>query len=267
MPGSRGLLPPGVLLDASAGYAFNPQAIARMPEHGTKVILCLRNHFDRCFSAYTFYQTIARRDETSVALLRTIPHLPHLAGDGNGPADRPESLFEVNFQIQKMYFPAKSEQAIRGYYEEQADNICSQSFMERGHYEIGFHLRRRSFPFFSVLGSGFFTHPLKNFLVQYPASEIHLLTLDQLDTEAARIEFAEDVLGHRGNHAGLPPVPTFNTTSGIAARDTKPDFRAAEWDFLREHFRHDLADFRNTAAAAGVSMKYVNPEQLDKYIR
>ena len=102
VPRSRGLLPPGVLLDASAGYAFNPQAIARMPEHGTKVILCLRNHFDRCFSAYTFYQTIARRDETSVALLRTIPDLPHLAGDGNGPADRPESLFEVNFQIQKM---------------------------------------------------------------------------------------------------------------------------------------------------------------------
>ena len=260
VPGSRGLLSPGVLLDASAGYAFNPQAIARMPEHNTKIILCLRNHFERCFSAYSFYQTIARRDGTSAALLRTLP------GNRTESADQPESLFEVTFNILKMYFPTKSEQAIRGYYEEQASNICNQSFMERVHYEMGFFLRRRAFPFFSILGAGFFTHPLKNFLVRYQASEIHLLTLDRLDTEDARAEFARDILGRRGTYAELPPVPTLNFTGSSAPNDTKPDFHAAEWDFLRNHFHHDLVDFRSTAREAGVSMKYVNQEQLDKYI-
>ncbi len=257
-PASHGLMLPGVLLDASVGYAFNPHAIARMPQHNTKVVLCFRNHFDRCFSAYRFYRTIAQRDETSVALLQTIPELHDLLG-GDTHA---ESLFEVTFQIVKRYFPAKSERVMRAYYEEQAGNICRQSLLERTHYEIGFFLRRRSFPFFSILGSGFFTHPLKNLLVRYQAADLHLLTLDRLDTESARAEFVRDLLGPRVHHAALPPLPSLNATASQA----KPDFHAREWDFLRDYFRSDLIDFRAVANDAGVIMKYVHQARLDQYL-
>ena len=259
---NHGLMPPGVLLDASVGYAFNPQAIARMPQHNTKVILCFRNHFDRCYSAYSFYQAIARRDETSVALLQTIPELLALLKDNEGAAHNPESLFEVTFQIMKRYFPVKSEKVIRQYFEEQAGNICSQSFQERAHYEIGFFLRRRAFPFFSILGSGFFTHPLRNLLVRYQAADLHLLTLDQLGTETARAEFVKELLGSRAHGTPLPPLPSLNTSAG----DAKPDFHTSEWDFLRDYFRSDLIDFKASASAAGVSLKYVNQARLDQYL-
>lgn len=257
-PTSNSLMPRGVLLDASVGYAFNPHAIARMPQHNTKVILCFRNHFDRCLSAYNFYQTIAKRDETSVALLKTIPELLDLLGDDI----HAESLFEVTFQIMKRYFPTKSEKIIRTYFEEQAGNICRQSFLERAHYEIGFFLRRRSFPFFSILGSGFFTHPLKNLLTRYQAADLHLLTLDQLGTESARTEFIKDLLGPRAHGATLPPLPNLNATASQA----KPDFHTSEWNFLRAYFRSDLIDFRATANDAGVSMKYVHQARLDQYL-
>lgn len=261
---SRGVTPAGVLLDASVGYAFNPQAIARMPEHNTKVVLCFRNHFDRCFSAYTFYKAIAQRNENSIALLQTIPGLIALMGDGN--ARNPESLFETTFQIMKLYFPAKSETLVRKYFEEQAGNICSQSFGERVQYEIGFFLRRRAFPFFSILGSGFFTHPLKNLLVRYKANDLHLLTLDKLDTEGARTDFARELLGTRVPNIQLPPLPSLNSTNDIESGTPKPDFHAREWDFLRDYFRNDLIDFRTTANHAGISLKYVNQGKLNKYL-
>lgn len=165
-----------------------------------------------------------------------------------------------------MYFPAKSEEIIRKYYEEQAQNICRQSFKERVHYEIGFFLRRRAFPFFSIIGSSFYTVALKNFLSKYRASDMYLLTLDQLDTEDARIAFTKDLLGPLANRTELSPVPSLNSTTDIGLEGEKPDFHAAEWDFLREYFHEDLIDFRATANAAGVSMKYVNEETLDKYI-
>lgn len=259
---NHGLMPPGVVLDASVGYGLNPQAISRMPQHNTKVILCFRNHFDRCFSAYSFFQTIARRDKTSVALLQTTPEWLDLLKDRDGAAHHPESLFEFIFQINKRFFPVKSEKVIRQYFEEQASNICSQSFQERVHYEIGFFLRRRSFPFFSIIGSGFFTHPLRNLLTRYQATDLHLLTLDRLDTESARAEFVKDVLGHRASDNPLPPLPSLNTSTS----DTKPNFHAREWDFLRDYFRGDLIDFKASASAAGVSLKYVNQAQLDKYL-
>lgn len=252
------LMPTGVLLDASVGYAFDPNAIARMPEHHTKVILCFRNHFDRCFSAYSNHQAIARRDETSVAFARTLP------GHGN---PGPEAFFEGIFAIHKRYFSAESEKTIRKYFEEQAENICSQSFKERVHYEIGFFLRRRTRPFFSILDNSFYIRALKNLLVKYRASDLHLLTLDQLDTEDARAEFTRDLLGEGvADGAILPPLPRLNSTTDIGLGIEKPDFHAAEWDFLREYFRQDLIDLRATANGAGVSMKYVNQEALDKYL-
>lgn len=260
---NHGLAPPGVLLDASVGYSFNPRAIARMPEHNTKVILCLRNHFERCFSAYSFYRTIARRDKASATLLGTTPAIAEFSGRDE---DDPELLFEILFHIFKLHSPAKSEGVLRGYFLEQADNISRQSFRERIDYETGFFLSRRSFPFFSILGSGFFTYPLRNLLTRYKASDICLLTLDRLDTEEARSEFVRDLLGPGTPGDKLPPVPSLNATGEIANGEARPDFHSREWDFLRDYFHRDLADFRAIAGSAGVSLKYVNPDKLDKYL-
>ncbi|WP_234084910.1 hypothetical protein [Azonexus sp. R2A61] len=257
---NRGLTPPGVLLDASVGYSFNPKAIGHLPEHNTKVILCLRNHFDRCFSAYSFYQTIARRDGTSVALLKTTPTDFNEHGEGD-----PEQLFEILFQIYKLHYPAKSEGVLRRYFMEQAENISVQSFRERIDYETGFFLSRRSFPFFSILGSGFFAYPLRNLLNKFKASDVYLLTLDRLSTEDVRNEFVRDLLGTKDRGSNLPPLPSLNATTELAAHQTKPDFHSSDWDTLRDYFKRDLSDFRSIAQSAGVSLKYVSEEKLDRY--
>lgn len=254
VPGSD-LPPHGVLLDATVGYAFNWQAIARMPAHNTKVVLCLRNSFDRCFSAYKYYQAIARRDETSVAMAKTVTK-----------DFAPETYFEETFQDTKSYFPKESEKFVRKYFEKEADNVLRQSFKERVHYEIGFFLRRLELPFFTVIRHSFSTPALRNFLAKYPSSDIHLLTVDQLDSEGVRTEFIQDLLGSRADGVKLPPIPRMNSTTEIGFGEDKPDFHATEWDFLREYFRQDLSDFRAIADAKGVSMKYVNQYDLDKYL-
>lgn len=260
---NHGLAPPGVLLDASVGYSVNPKAIARMPEHNTKIILCLRNQFDRCFSAYRFYQAIARRDQSSLALLESAPVFFSL---GDHEKNSSETFFEFFFHIYKLHFPTKTETALRGYFIEQADNICRQSFRERIDYEISFFLSRRSFPLFSVLSNASFTYPLRNLLARYQARDICLLTLDQLATEDARGKFVKDLLGPDTRGNTLPPVPSLNTTQGTQFNHAKPNFHDREWDFLRNHLRHDLTQFREVAASAGVSMRYVTPDELDKYI-
>ena len=258
-----GLAPPGVLLDASVAYSFNPKAIARMPEHNTKVVLCLRNQFDRCFSAYSFLQAIARRDHTSIAQFET-----RLPGAGLGGRDKndPQLPFDRLFHLVRLYSPSKSESVLRGYFLEQADNISRQSFRERIDYEIAFCLSRRSFPFFSVLGNASFTYPLRNLLARYQARDICLLTMDQLATQEARSDFVRDLLGPNTKNTALPPVPSLNSTEGISDAEPRPDFNDSKWDFLRNHFRHDLAQFREAAASAGVSMRYVNAARLDKYL-
>ena len=260
---NHGLAPPGVLLDASVGYSFNPQAIARMPEHNTKIVLCLRNQFERCFSAYCFYQTIARRDQSSAALLETAPVFSGLGGQEKNDS---EAFFELLFHINRLHFSTKTEPALRGYFLEQADNICRQSFRERIDYEISFFLSRRSFPFFSVLGPSSFTYPLRNLLARYQARDICLLTLDQLATEEARGKFVKDLLGPDAQSHALPPVPSLNTTQGTPLNHAKPNFHDREWDFLRNYLRHDLTQFRSTIDSAGVSLRYVNLAMLEKYL-
>lgn len=226
-----------------------------MPEHDTKVVLCLRNHFDRCFSAYRFLQAIARRDETSVVLAKQ-----------NQLAAAPEIKFELAYQDIKVHFPRKSEKFFRKYFEKEANNIIAQSFKERIHYEIGFFLRRREWPFFTTLRHSFYIQSIKYFLAKYEASDIYLLTMDQLDSENVRTEFIKDLLGSRADGATLPPIPSLNSTTDIGTAESKPDFHTAEWDFLREYFLQDLIDFKAAAHAAGVSMKYVNQNALDKYL-
>jgi hypothetical protein len=103
-------------------------------------------------------------------------------------------------------------------------------------------------------------------LTKYEISDLYLLTMDQLDSENVRTEFIKDLLGSRADGTTLPPIPSLNSTTDIGTAESKPDFHTAEWDFLREYFLQDLIDFKAAAHAAGVSMKYVNQNALDKYL-
>lgn len=50
-------------LDASVGYALNPGAIARMPEHFTRIVLCFRNPWERTWSSYKMAKARATKNK------------------------------------------------------------------------------------------------------------------------------------------------------------------------------------------------------------
>lgn len=248
-------LPGEVLLDASTGYALNPETLRRMPEHDTKIILCVRNYFERCFSAYTFYRTTVRRDESSLALLNSIPdHLELSQADRNTlPA---EFLFEHFFRIYKIHAPLKAEASIRKYYEMQALNILEQSFAERVRYEIGFFLSRRQLPLFSVLNSSFLTHPLKNLLAKYRAEDIHLVSISRLNDPQLRKAFVEELVGSAPD--GLSDIPSLNTTRSNA----QAEFDKPELADLKHYFRSDFESFSDLLEQHGISTRYVDLNDL-----
>lgn len=255
-----------VLLDASIGYATNPYALSRMPEHNTKIVLCLRNSFDRTFSAYSFFRIMCRRDAASLELLKS-----SINQEKSTPRrleyDSHEAYFESRFDYTKIYFPAKSEKFIRRYFLEQADNISNQSFMDRVNYEIGFFLSRRNFPFFSILVNTSLTFPLKNLLQKYNPEDIHIVTMDTLNAASLRQEFVHDLLGrNRAEGIDLPPIPSLNTSSTNSAREAKPDFSSDQWNDIRSWFQQDLLSFYETAENNGIDLKYVNKTHLNKNI-
>lgn len=248
-------LPGEVLLDASTGYALNPDTLRRMPEHNTKIVLCVRNYFERCFSAYIFYRTTVMRDDSSVALLNSIPdHLALSRADSSIPPA--EFLFEHFLKIYKIHAPVKSTAAIRKYYELQARNILEQSFSERVHYEIGFFLSRRQLPFFSVLNSSFLTHPLKNLLAKYRAEDIHLVSINQLNCPAQRKAFVEKLVGNAPSN--LSAIPSLNRTCSNA----ESEFEKPELAALKQYFRSDFESFTELVEQHGLSTRFANLDEL-----
>lgn len=248
-------LPGEVLLDASTGYALNPDTLRRMPEHNSKIILCVRNYFERCFSAYTFYRTTVRRDESSTALLNSIPdHLVLSQADRSTPAA--EFLFEHFFKIYKIHAPLKSAATIRTYYEVQARNILEQSFVKRVRYEIGFFLSRRQLPLFSILSSSFLTHPLKNLLAKYRAEDILLVTLGKLNDLQLRKAFVEELVGSAPDE--LSDIPSLNTTRSNA----QAEFDRPELADLKRYFASDFESFTELLGQHGVATRYVDLDDL-----
>ncbi|XLY86640.1 hypothetical protein ACK8QS_13810 [Ectopseudomonas mendocina] len=257
---SQHFLPPPVrpgeiLLDASTGYALNPETLKRMPEHNTKIILCVRNYFERCFSAYTFYRTTVRRDKTSVALLSSIPdHLELSRADKHTPPE--DFLYEHFFKIYKIHAPVKSAAVIRNYYELQARNVLEQSFAERVRYEIGFFLSRRQLPFFSVLSSSFLTHPLKNLLAKYRAEDIYLVSMSKLNDPARRKALVEELTGSAPDN--LSALQSLNATRSNA----KSEFDKPELADLKYYFSADFESFMELLGQHGLSTRYVDLDDL-----
>ncbi len=249
-------LPGEVVLDASTGYALTPATIQRMPEHDTKIILCVRNYQARCFSAYTFYRTTVRRDDSSIALLNSIPDHLELSRADRERTPPEDFLFDHFFKIYKLHAPVKSAATIRRYYEIQARNILEQSFAERVRYEIGFFLSRRQLPFFSVLSSSFLAHPLKNLLAKYRPADIHLVTLGKLNDPALRKAFVEDLTGSAPDT--LSALPSLNMTRSSAV----DEFGKPELSDLQHHFRSDFEYFRELLTEHGLSTRYLDLDEL-----
>ena len=129
-------------LDANVGYIKNQNAINNLPEHNTKIIVCLRNQFERAWSCYKGYKLFAD-EKQSYRYLKSFPTITEAT------ANDPKKLL---FDILRLHYPLKSSEFVKNYLQIEWERINSQSFLERISYEISFffvevfaskiHLRR-----------------------------------------------------------------------------------------------------------------------------
>lgn len=255
-PDSRPTLPAsGELpwLDASTSYAHNPHAIAQLPAHHSKIVLCLRNPLQRAWSAYRMKKLLAQQGEGAAQLARDFYSItdPKLAERMDA-----QSAYLQQKQAFLQFFPRKSAPFVAQYYDAEIARLRLGSFAERVQYEMAFHFSRGGYPFLPVLAMSFYYQALRQLLDKYLPEDIIVLSLHTLQDPAKRALFLQQLLGEHA--ATVPEIPLTFSTEHYDFDEAKPDFSAAEWQSLRQIFSYDL-----TQTAALLQAHHLDTSLLD----
>ncbi|WP_238155911.1 MULTISPECIES: hypothetical protein [Xanthomonas] len=270
IPGTQPQLPaPAQLpwLDASTGYSLSPYAISRLPEHGTRIVLCLRNPFKRTWSTYRMKKINALHDNEALALSHS-----YLKTSGTTTARDGTRLPEItaftSYQEEKdlhvRMFPRVSSGYVERHFDAENDRLRQGDFAGRLDYEAAFLMTRRSFPFMSVLAASFYYTSIKSFLDRYRPEDLILVSLDKLKEDANRVKFLSRLIGE---------VPkTDDVNFGFSSRDLpfdeqEPDFDAAKFDSLRSALSYDLHQYSDLLAARGVATDLLDWDDLRRHMR
>lgn len=247
------------LLDASVGYAMNPAAISRMPEHDTRVVLCLRNQLERTWSAYKMKKLTSLNNE---AFNDYCLSFQASADTGRRSLDSRAAL-EFVHGINKKHYPRRSHHFIEQYGKKELENIRAQDFTARIEYELGFYLSRRTFPLFSIIDCGLYYLPIRNLLEKYQPSDISVISVERLDDAQDRRRFVEAVFE---KDVETPAVPRVFSSADIEIDEPKPDFSDKAFDMLRACFRYDLAQARGLIAKTRFGDGLLDNAALDRYL-
>jgi len=242
-----------VYLDSSVGYIKNINAINNLPEHNTKLIVCLRNQFERTWSCFKGYK-LSTHQFHSFSYLMSFPTMTENA------ALNPKQVF---FDIIKLHYPLKSLPFIEKYFDFEFNNIKNQTFRQRIQYELSFYLRRGEFPFLSILLNSFYSFSLKNLLNKYSFKELTLLNMDKIKSnQELRSLFIEKVFGEK---ISLPDIPELFSGAVFSIDEEKPNFFDADFDFLRSIFSDDISNLNIILEANNISDIFVDKSDLVKF--
>jgi hypothetical protein len=92
-------------LDASVDYIINKGAIDGLPEHNTKIIICLRNQFQRTWSAYKMFQISSNSVDASKYKLEH----PHFSKNSS-------EFVPIWLSYLKTKYPASSQVHVEKYF-------------------------------------------------------------------------------------------------------------------------------------------------------
>jgi hypothetical protein len=144
-------------------------------------------------------------------------------------------------------------------------NLASQSFEKRLQYELSFRLRRGTFPFLSILHSSFYYIPIKNLLSKFLDEDITLLSVQKLNAnENLRASFVTHIFN---DNQPTPPIPVIFSSKNFSIEEEMPNFNEAKWDSLRSFFKDDLEELNKLILENSLIDKYINREELLKYLR
>lgn len=241
-------------LDASVGYIINKAAIDRLPHHHTKIIICLRNQFQRTWSAYKMFQISLNSADASKYKLEH----PHFSKNSSEFA----SIWLNNL---KLKYPASSHLHVEKYFNHEIENLKSQTFLERIAYEISFFLRRSEYPFLSILSQSFYAMPIKYVLSKFHHNQVSLVMLDniRIDKDLRRL-FFKNVLNV---YLDSPDIPMVFSSDSYSTIEDKPNFLDSKFDFIRNMFNDDLNVLEIFLQEKHVSDSYIDKTELLKYVR
>lgn len=247
------------LLDASVGYASNPWVVNRLPEYDTRLVLCLRNQFERTWSAYKMLK-IAGLDNEQV----NDYYLSYQSGVGTGRNARGLEASRASLHgTIKKFFPRRSHHFIERYGDQELEYIRTHDFAARIAYELAFYLSRRDFPFYSILSGSMFYYPLRNLLGKYQPADVSVISVSRLADAQLRRRFVQAVFE---KDVDTPEVPVVFTSAGIEIGEAKPDFKDKSFDLLRSCFSYDLAQARGLIAKTHFGDELLDNAELDRYL-
>jgi len=246
------------LLDASIGYAMDENSVRRLPEYDTRLVLCLRNQFERTWSSYKMKKLIAGADSQEV---RDYFSSYQRLGVVAATAER-KPVFAALQRITR-FFPRRSHHFVERYVNQELEHVRTHDFAARIEYELAFYLSRRTLPFVSILAASFYYMPLRNLLGKYQPSDIAVLTVEQLADAQTRRRFVAGVFEQERD---TPDVPFKFSSARVAFEESRPDFKDKSFDLLRACFRYDLAQARGLIATTRFGDSMLDNAALDRYL-
>lgn len=256
----KGELP---LLDASVGYAAVPHVVNRLPEHDTRLILCLRNQLERTWSSYKMKKIMGRQlldNSASEDMFRYLQSFQTGVGTGRTPTEP----WKLNpHRIIRKFYPRRSHHFVEQYERKEMQFLRDHDFLERIEYELAFYLSRRTLPFMSILSASYYYSPLRNLLERFQPSDVSVVSVEQLADADKRRRF---VAGVFEKDVETSEVPFAFSSAGVDLGEAKPDFNDKAFDLLRASFRYDLSEARGLIARTRFGDSLLDNAALDRYL-
>lgn len=226
-------------LDASTGYALNRGALARMPEHFTRMVLCFRNPWELAWSNYRMKKArlLGRREFFE-----------------RSKQDMPANQLNLA-DVLHMQVSPKWRKTVDGYHAAEEQRLLEGDFLSRIRHELNFLYARGNLPFFSILGGNRFRYALGNVLEKFAPEDVFSVSVPLLDDAALRRRFVSQALGV---DAETGPIERKLVMEDIDIGEPKPDFTRPEFDGLRSMFAYDLEQFEALFPRYGLNTEFMD---------
>ncbi|MCG8276531.1 hypothetical protein [Stenotrophomonas sp. NLF4-10] len=253
-------LPVGNLptLDASVGYFTNRLAMSRLPTRRTRIVVCMRNPFERTWSSYKMKKLVVQQGEGAEHIRSRV----HSAAGTN--FTEPETTTYQRWKEQnRKHFPHESEFFCDKYFDAEAERIMAGSFLQRTDYETAFLTVRHKFPLLSILWCSYYYRGLRMVLEKYPPEDVTVLTMNQLHDAEKRKALIGRLTGTPQDSSELDFV---FTSRDLSFDEPEPDFSTSQFDGLRKLFKYDLEQVVALLDAHGVHTDLLDMQELQRHI-
>ncbi len=251
-------------LDASVTYAMSPHVIARLPEHRTKIVLCLRNPLERAWSAYRLRKIAALGGASATQMFADYHQHGGCITDRTPAGSRSDvAPLDLLRDITALSFPRKSFAHVQRHFQAETTRLRTTTFTERADYEMQFLMSRRQFPFLSMLEASFYYIGLRAFAARYQPEDIILVSLSRLQDPHYRATFLTRLIGHAPD---TEPVPFAFSCGELAFDEPAPDFAAAELQAMRGALAYDTQQYSDLIATHGIADDLLDMDELRRHL-